>query len=92
MMKLQDALFNWLQIKVVSDARPDDRAAKDTMDFFMEILTEDHKLTSIQLDQTDDEVLQVRFELEGKQHVQTFDRELAEQLLIDINSNPKYNE
>ena len=27
-MVLQDALFNWLQMKIVSDARPEDGAAK----------------------------------------------------------------
>lgn len=32
-MQLMDTLFNWLQIKVVWDARPADRSAKDTVEF-----------------------------------------------------------
>jgi hypothetical protein len=91
-MKLQDALFNWLQIKMVSDARPDDKAAKDTMLFFEEILKEDHKLTSFQTVERDDTMIDVKFEQEGAEKIQSFDREIVEQLLIDINSNPKYNE
>ena len=38
-MKLTDALFNWLQIRIVGDARPRDRSARDTVQFFEQILT-----------------------------------------------------
>ncbi|SFJ05522.1 hypothetical protein [Thermoflavimicrobium dichotomicum] len=41
-MQLKDALFNWLQIQIVWDARPSDRSARDTVLFFEEILREDH--------------------------------------------------
>ena len=43
-MKLQDALYNWLSIKVVCDERPDDTAARDTEMFFMQILQDDHQV------------------------------------------------
>ena len=33
-MRLDDALFNWLQIQMVAEAGPDDRAAAETRDFF----------------------------------------------------------
>jgi hypothetical protein len=90
-MVLQDALFNWLQIKIVSDARPEDGAAKETLDFFEQILKEDHKLTSFGLSGSDETMLYVQYEVDGKSKKQMIDRERAEQLLTDINSNPKYN-
>jgi hypothetical protein len=90
-MVLQDALFNWLQIKIVSDARPEDGAAKETLDFFEQILREDHKLTSFSVSGSDETMLFVQYEVDGKSKKQMIDRERAEQLLKDINSNPKYN-
>lgn len=90
-MKLQDALFNWLQIRLVADARPDDNAAKETESFFAEILRDDHKLTGIRIDSVDETMIRLRYEQDGKTKLQMFDREHAEQLLSDIAANPKYN-
>ena len=93
MVKLEDALFNWLQIRIVAEARPDDQAAKDTMDFFSTILTEDHHLSNIQVLSLDDDLLQIVYEAEdGTAHKKTFSKQLAEQLLYDIEANPKYND
>ncbi|WP_409341283.1 hypothetical protein [Paenibacillus sp. MBLB4367] len=89
-MTLQDALFNWLQIKIVSEARPDDQAAKETLDFFEQILTEDHKLTSFRIAAQDATMVHVQFEADGKSKKQLFDLEHSRQLLVDIESNPKY--
>lgn len=91
-MNLQNALFNWLQIKTVSEGRPDDQAAKETLDFFEVILTEDHKLTNYEITTVDDTMIHVRYEIDGKNKVQMFSRESVEQLLEDIHSNPKYNQ
>jgi hypothetical protein len=88
---LQDALFNWLQIKVVSEARVDDHAAKDTLDFFEQILSEDHLLSDFQVTQTDETKYHVQYTQEGEIKQKQFDRERIDQLLTDINSNPKYN-
>lgn len=44
MKTLQDALYNWLTIRVVCDARPDDTAARDTEEFFMQLLKDDHQV------------------------------------------------
>jgi hypothetical protein len=90
-MVLQDALFNWLQMRIVSDARPEDGAAKETLDFFSLILHEDHHLTDIVVNADDETMLIIHYVLEGETKRHTFDRERAEQLLSDINSNPKYN-
>jgi hypothetical protein len=91
-LKLQDALFNWLQMKVVSEARVNDQAAKETMDFFEEILREDHLLSSFQVAETDETMYLLHYEKDGESKKQMFDRESADKLLDEINSNPKYNQ
>ncbi len=90
-MNLQTALFNWLQIKTVADARPTDEAAKKTVDFFAEILRDDHKLTHFEVTTSDATMYHVSYELSGVKKKQMFDRETVEQLLHDINAEPKYN-
>jgi hypothetical protein len=91
-VKLEDALFNWLQIKVVADGRPDDSAAHETVQFFQDILTEDHNVTDLQVEGTDATMYQLRFEVDGKSKIQMFDREAVDKLLMDIQSEPRYNE
>ncbi|NHN30908.1 hypothetical protein [Paenibacillus agricola] len=89
-MRLEDALFNWLQIKIVAEARTDDHAAEETRLFFEEILRDDHKLTDFAAI-TDEEMIYISYELDGISKKLMFSRESAEQLLADINSNPIYN-
>ena len=91
-MRLEDALFNWLQIKNVAEARPEDISAKNTVDFFEEILGEDYKLSNIRMESVGEDLLQVWYDLDGVTHKKSFDREMTEQLLHDINENPRYNE
>ena len=90
-MKLEDALFNWLQIRIVADARPDDNAAKETESFFAEILRDDHKLENVRIEGVVGTMIHIRYEREGKSKLHMFDKEHAEQLLGDITANPKYN-
>lgn len=90
-MDLRTALFNWVQIKLVAEARPDDEAAQETNRFFEEILVEDHGVTSMKIEVSVDELVHVHFTAVDKPMSMKFDRELSEQLLQDINANPKYN-
>ncbi|WP_028611244.1 hypothetical protein [Paenibacillus harenae] len=90
-MRLEDALFNWLQIKLVAAARPDDQAALDTAQFFEQILTEDHGLGDFAIAKTDETMIHVKYVKDGRPKLQLFPRESAEQLLADIEANPKYN-
>lgn len=90
-MKFEDALFNWLQIQLVADARPDDRAALETLEFFAQILTEDHGLSNFAISKTDHTMIHVKYEKDGRSKLQLYPRERCEQLLTDIESNPKYN-
>lgn len=91
-MKLRDALYNWLQMKIVSEQRPEDGAAAETLQFFETILTEDHHLTHYAITDSTDTSYTVHYELDGALASERFDRELAEQLIQEISSNPKYNE
>ncbi|MDE5413118.1 hypothetical protein [Alkalihalobacterium chitinilyticum] len=89
-MNLQDALYNWLSIKVVHEARPDDQAALDTYEFFSTILTEDHKLEQIVVEVVDPMYI-VRYVKDGNDEQKQFPIELIEALLVQIESEPKYN-
>lgn len=89
-MKLADALFNWLQITLVAEARPTDAAAQETVRFFSEILEQDHQVLDVRIVHVDDTMYFVQFESSGKSRKQMFDRESAEQLLRDLESNPIY--
>lgn len=90
-MELRDALFYWLQMKVVCEARPQDQAAKDTLSFFDQILTEDHSLSEYSISLADETGYQVVAEVNGETKTYRYDRELTDQLLADIAANPKYN-
>ncbi|SEN10742.1 hypothetical protein SAMN05518847_102179 [Paenibacillus sp. OV219] len=90
-LRLEDALFNWLQIQIVANARPDDHAAADTRDFFLEILTEDHHVENLHIHKVDDTMIHLRYDKDGRAKLQMIPRESGEQLLQDINENPKYN-
>ncbi|GFN30371.1 hypothetical protein [Paenibacillus xylaniclasticus] len=90
-MKLEDALFNWLQIDRVASARPDDRAALQTRDFFLTVLQEDHGVSCVSVSAEDATMVHVRVEFEkGSRKLFMFDRQASEQLLADIASNPRY--
>lgn len=90
-MELRDALFYWLQMKLVCEARPEDQAAKDTLTFFEQILAEDHALEHYQVSESDTVSIVVTAESRGEAKNYRFDREMAEQLLGQIEENPKYN-
>lgn len=91
-MNLEDALFNWLQIQIVADRRPDDQAAKQTAEFFLSILEETHHLSDVRIVPKGEDLLQVFYVKDNTEGKKTFDRRLAEQLLADIEANPKFNE
>lgn len=92
-MNLKDAMYNWLQMKIVVEARPHDEAALETLDFFDEILKDDHKVSEIELEMKEGYYhIHYNIDHETDRLTLRFDQELAEKLLDEINSNPKYNE
>ena len=89
-MQMRDALFYWLQMKVIWEARPTDRSAEETAQFFAEILREDHHVTQMEV-AVEDTAYKVTFLLKEEPAELIFDRQQVEQLLQAIESDPKYN-
>ncbi len=88
MRSVQDCIYNWLTIKVVCDARPDDTAAGETRDHFEEMLASEYKVTNI-VTTTDDDFYYVSYE-QGEESKKTrFPRELIEVMLNQINQEPE---
>lgn len=87
MKSLQDSLYNWLTIKIVSDVRPDDKSAADTEKMFAEILAEEHNLLNIEI--VKDEIMYyVHYDQNGERKKSRFPRELIEVMLNQINAEP----
>ncbi|WP_334110590.1 hypothetical protein, partial [Anoxybacillus sp.] len=87
-MKLQDAVYNWLTIKVVAHARPDDTAAQETEQFFADLLREDHAVEQIAYTKEDD-VYTVTFAVNNEASTFRFPAELVETMLDQINREPE---
>ncbi|MEQ4485120.1 hypothetical protein [Cohnella silvisoli] len=80
-----DALFYWLQMKWVSSARPDDGAARETLLFFAQILSEDHDLASFDVRSEEAGKVYVTYaKTDGSTRTVWFDREAVEQLNRDM--------
>ncbi|RSK26886.1 hypothetical protein EJF36_08405 [Bacillus sp. HMF5848] len=88
MKSLQDALYNWLTIKVVSDARPDDYAAKDTYQLFNDILVNTHHVSDIVIHK-DDVMYQLTFKQDNEAKTARFPVELIDCILEQIQSEPE---
>ncbi|OCA85586.1 hypothetical protein A8F94_11920 [Bacillus sp. FJAT-27225] len=88
MKSVQDTLYNWLTIKVVCDARPDDTAALETKEIFDEMLVETHGISEINIE-TDEEMYYVHYVREGETKKARFPRELIEVMLNQINLEPE---
>lgn len=90
-MTFRDALFNWLQIKIVAEGRPNDKSAQETFRFFTSILKEEHHLDHFYVE-ADGEMYIIHYVLKGEKKIQKYIKGFADKLLLDIESNPKYNE
>jgi len=88
-MSLMDALFYWLQMKQILAARPEDGAARETLDFFARILSEDHELASFDVSSEDAGKVYVTYtKTDGSVRTVWFDREAVEQLNRDMFGQP----
>ncbi|MBA4601195.1 hypothetical protein [Thermoactinomyces mirandus] len=90
-MQFKDCLFNWLQIQIVQDARPSDRSARETVQFFEEMLREDHGVEQLEKQKEGDQYV-VRYQQSGEEKEEKFPKVFAEKLLRDILAEPKYNQ
>lgn len=89
-MKIEDAIFNWLQITIVYKARPNDSSAKETSEFFKRILAEDHNISEISYE-LDGFTYNIRYEIDGKEGSIRFNSTMVDKLITDIENEPKYN-
>lgn len=87
MNSVQDSLYNWLTIKVVSDARPEDAAAVETEVMFRDILEEEHEIAELEI-HTDDVFYYISYAQNEKTGQARFPRELIEVMLNQINESP----
>jgi hypothetical protein len=88
MMSLQDKLYNWLTIKVVVEARPEDTAAKDTMNMFEQLLAEENGIQSPEVTM-DEDMYYIEVNTNENQKTYRFPRELIEVMLDQISNEPE---
>lgn len=88
MKSLQDSLYNWLTIKIVSDARKDDTAAHTTTKMFEQILHDDYQVSNLKV-KTDETMYYISFLHQEEQKKIRFPRELVEVMLQQINAEPE---
>lgn len=88
MKTTRDTLFNWLTIKVVSDARPDDKAAMDTKHLFETILKDDFHVGNIQVEKGED-LYFLTYEENGEGKEIRFPVELVDLMLNQIQAEPE---
>ncbi|WP_019242453.1 MULTISPECIES: hypothetical protein [Bacillus] len=88
MKSLQDAIYNWLSIKIVSEARPNDTAAMETEEMFRAIVEKDHHATITSIEKKD-ELYLVTYEKEGQESSYRYPEELINCMLDSINEHPE---
>ncbi|MGP1907338.1 hypothetical protein ACTSEZ_04165 [Metabacillus sp. JX24] len=88
MKSIQDSLYNWLSIKTVADARPEDTAAADTFSLFDQLLKENHDIQEISV-QKDDVMYLVAYKLNGEHKTSRFPVELIDSMIEQIEAEPE---
>jgi len=88
MQSLQDVLYNWLTIKVVYDARPDDTAAEETFHHFEEIVKSEYQVAILEVTK-DDVMYHISYQRGEEIKKARFPRELIEIMLKQINQEPE---
>lgn len=88
MKSLQDALYNWLTIQVVCEARPEDTAAVETETFFRELLEKDHQVVVDSVVRTEPFYF-VNYSMNGEQGSSRFPIELIDVMLEQIQLEPE---
>lgn len=88
MRTLQDVLYNWITIKVVADARADDKAAQSTTEMFARILSEDYNVTKLQVS-SDENKYYINYLHDGEEKSTRFSSDVVEILLNQIKLEPE---
>ena len=87
MKSLQDALYNWLSIKVVSDVRPLDQSAVETTELFETILIEEHRVSNMIVTK-DERWYTIQYEKDGEKSSAKFPIDFIEGMLTQILQEP----
>lgn len=88
MRSIQDAFFNWLSIREVAIARPDDVAAKDTEQLFFSILQEQYGIGHVQVEK-EDEFVFVSYEQSGEKKQMKLPKDYVESMIDQMNRDPE---
>lgn len=89
MKSLQDALYNWLSIKVVCDARPEDKAATNTLQLFDKILKEEHQVDEIIGYESDESMYMIFYKRAREEKSMRFPVEMINSMLDAIEKEPE---
>ena len=89
MNSIQDAIYNWLTIKVVNDHRPEDTAAYETVLWFEHTLQEKFNLTEYHYKKSDGWYI-VSYKVEGAMNEFRFPEDMVEVMLNQILQNPEH--
>lgn len=87
-MNMFDSLSNWLQLKIVSEARPEDEAAKVSFEHVADILRDVHGVQVVDVKKEGMKYIISYLHEEKQQEHQVF-ADVAETLLQFINQNPE---
>lgn len=88
MDNIQDALYNWLTIKIVCMERPDDNAAIETEKMFYNMLVEQHKVSDLNIEK-DDTMYNITYQKDGMTKKNRFPKDLVEVMINHINAEPE---
>ncbi|MFP3411863.1 hypothetical protein SB773_09645 [Bacillus sp. SIMBA_074] len=88
MRSVQDALYNWLTIKTVAEARPDDSAAQETYVLFRNMIYEEHKLRNVEVEKNEEMYL-ITYGIEGEIRCARFPVEAIDCFLDQMNREPE---
>jgi hypothetical protein len=85
---VQDALYNWLTIKIVAEARPDDKAAWETYELFDAMLKEEHNIYEVEIEVKEDMYLLTYVKGEERKSTR-FPTELIDCFLDSMHREPE---
>jgi len=88
MRSLQDALYNWLTIKIIAEARPTDEAAQETYALFDGVLKNDHGVEQVAIEKNEEMYL-VTYTKEGQTKSTRFPTELIDCFLEQMEREPE---
>ncbi|RFU71128.1 hypothetical protein D0469_04100 [Peribacillus saganii] len=88
MKSLQDTLYNWLTIKVVNLARPDDTAALETTELFEQMLTDEHGVSGLVITK-EPPMYFIDYKQNGEVKRVRFSEELIDIMLNQIKEEPE---